>query len=645
MAAPLLRTTTLKIGFTMTVSRCREWIAFICAMAAREGGPGDPRFYQTSLDLDALLGSENKPLVSITFEKAAANATAIYAISGEAAAELPATIVTQPLDVTVSELASVAFLAKVAGVPVPGLQWFRNGIAVPGANSSTYSIPSVALVEDRAAFQLVATNFANGAAHSVSSSVATLRVLADTTAPVLVGAQALGLTQVQASFSERIQSASATNLTHYSITNASGNLTISNALLDPSQSNIVLTVATMLDGDSYTLTVNDLVDQSAAGNVIAPDSQTRFVATANALSAIGDPVLPGRQVPAGNGYDITAGGSNLGGRKDQLEFSYQKRSGDFDFKVRLDALGLADAWSVAGLVAREDLTPGTVSAGALATPNISGAFFESRNVANGAAILAGSFPVNYPDTWLRLKRAGNAFTGFGSFDGEHWTQLGAADLGMPASIYIGFAVSSHNPNQTVTASFRDFSNVTNPKTGGLPQRETLRQSSRRTSLAISEIMYHPINTRGSINTNNFGFVTNSLEFIELFNSRGEPQDLSGYRLDGSVDYIFPTGTVIPGGGFLVIARSPADIESVYGITGVLGPFSGNLPNDTGTVRLRNQADGVFLEINYGSSAPWPVTPGMVLAVVHWSSRGLLTEKTIPLAWAASNSVGGSAGKT
>ncbi len=48
------------------------------------GGPNDPRLYQTTLDLSALFGATNTPLVSITFDKVpGVGATAVYAISGE----------------------------------------------------------------------------------------------------------------------------------------------------------------------------------------------------------------------------------------------------------------------------------------------------------------------------------------------------------------------------------------------------------------------------------------------------------------------------------------------------------------------------------------------------------------------------------
>ena len=53
------------------------------ASGALQGAPDNPRFYQTTLDLIALLGTTNKALASLTFNQAVgAGATAIYAVSG-----------------------------------------------------------------------------------------------------------------------------------------------------------------------------------------------------------------------------------------------------------------------------------------------------------------------------------------------------------------------------------------------------------------------------------------------------------------------------------------------------------------------------------------------------------------------------------
>ena len=435
-----------------------------------------------------------------------------------------------------NELAPASFLAGVVGNPAPTLQWYRNNSAIPGATNATYSLGAAAMSNNNASFKLVAANVVSNLNYTATSSNATLTVIADTTRPVLLGAQSLGLSQVQIRLSEPITLATGTNLANYSIAGTNGPLAIFNATPDSSQSNIVLSVGAMIDGALYVVTVNNLADPSAAGNVIASNSQTNFIGSDYTLLAVGNPTPVGNQVPAGNGFNITGGGADLGGVNDQFQFSYQLRNGDFDFKVRLDSLSLADAWAEAGLVARENLTAGARSAGVLATPSISGAYFQSRSTAGGVTALAGSFPVNYPNTWLRLKRVGDVFTGYAGFDGQNWTQLGTASLALPAGIYLGFAVSSHNTNQLTTAAFRDFGVVTGAGNNPALALEPLGQSSRRTSLVISEIMYHPADTLGTINTNALGFVTNSLEFVEIFNTRGEFQAASSWAATSATPF-------------------------------------------------------------------------------------------------------------
>ena len=72
---------------------------------------------------------------------------------------------------------------------------------------------------------------------------------------------------------------------------------------------------------------------------------------------------------------------------------------------------------------------------------------------------------------------------------------------------------------------------------------------------------------------------NNLEFIELYNSNPWFQDISGYQLvGGNMTYTFPAGTILAGGAFLVVAASPQSIQNVYGITNVVGPYTGTLKN-------------------------------------------------------------------
>src|SRR5439155_7303930 len=228
----------------------------------------------------------------------------------------------------------------------------------------------------------------------------------------------------------------------------------------------------------------------------------------------------------------------------------------------------------------------------------------------GGTTITGYAPAMYPNTWLRLKRVGNVFTGYSSLDGNSWQTLGSISLPLASSLYVGVGVTSRNAGQSTTTQIRDYGNVQGGTIASLViNKEPLGASSRKTGLVISEIMYHP----RSLDTNH------SLEFVEIFNSNPFFENIGGYRISGSVDYTFPANTVIQAGTFLVVARDPAFVQSFYGITGVLGPWQGSatnnpgistnsLPGGSGTVRLRNPAGAVLLEVQEEGRPTWPLAP-------------------------------------
>ncbi|MBI3414365.1 MAG: lamin tail domain-containing protein [Verrucomicrobia bacterium] len=132
----------------------------------------------------------------------------------------------------------------------------------------------------------------------------------------------------------------------------------------------------------------------------------------------------------------------------------------------------------------------------------------------------------------------------------------------------------------------------------------------------------------------------NLEFIELYNSRLFFEDISGYQLSGDVKYTFPEGTILSARGFIVIALVPGDIQQVYGITNVVGPYAGSAKKSS-KIQLLDRVGGLLLEVSYSNNPPWPVAAdgaghSLVLA------RPSLGEGD-PKAWAASDVVGGSPG--
>lgn len=362
---------------------------------------------------------------------------------------------------------------------------------------------------------------------------------------------------------------------------------------------------------------------------------------------IGSPAVAGSTAPVAGGFNLSGAGNDIGGTNDQFHFNYQAYTGAFDVKVKVESLSNLDAWSKAGLIARETLAGGSRYAAAFITPNVAGSFMQARMVTAGATTNLGSFPATYPSAWLRLKRTitgtTNVFTAFAGVDGSSWSQLGTVTLvtpAVPAQMFVGMAVTSKSASQTAAAEFRTFEDVTGtPTVGNIPlKREPLGPSTRRTGLVFSEIMYNPRTVPG--------FTNNSLEYIEIFNSMAIKEDLSGHRISGAVSYVFPSGTVIKPGQFLVIARDPSFVESHYGISGVLGPWLGastnGLPGDTGLVRLRNPADAVMLHVQYRDDAGWPVAAdgaghSLVLSRPSYGEGD-------PKAWSASDKIDGSPGK-
>lgn len=124
-------------------------------------------------------------------------------------------------------------------------------------------------------------------------------------------------------------------------------------------------------------------------------------------------------------------------------------------------------------------------------------------------------------------------------------------------------------------------------------------------VVINEIHYNSQNNK----------IRNS--FIELYNDGDTAVDLTGWRLSSGVDYRFPAGTTLAAGGYLTVGEDPATMQSYFGVT-ALGPWdaavetyadgaveTGGLSNDGDTIRLRDAADVVVEEIDYGNHSPWP----------------------------------------
>lgn len=539
-----------------------------------------------------------------------------------------------PASTNVVEGGVAQFRVQTQSVGVFRYQWQRNGADLAGATSVELSVSPVRMSDHGARYRCLVSNDRG----SATSNEGVLTVTPDTTPPRLAGARNLGVNRIEVRFSEAVAVASATTASNYRLDQGA---TVSAAVVGSGPDTVVLATSTLGLGVTYTLTVNNVRDQAQAANLIAANSQVSLTVVEYTPSDVGSPPLAGTATPVAGGVDVTGSG-DIGGTADAFQFAWQQRTGDFDERVRLAAFTPTDPFAKAGWMAREGFEPGSRFVAALATPATVGCFLMTRSTPNAAATRSGYFPANYPATWLRLRRARNSFTAYASYDGAAWTELGSTTLTLPATVYLGLAGSSRDAASVATAAFRDVGPVSGATVVPYVLRgETLGPSSRMTPLVISEIMYHPAEGRGG-------------EFIELYNADLIAQDLTGHRISGSVDYAFPEGLALPAGGWVVVARDPArgwattpggdGLPRLAGGAVLLGPFANtnNLPNDVGTVQLRNPEGAVLLEVNYGSRAPWPVAAdgGGASLVLARPSFG----EGDPRAWAASEAIGGSPGR-
>ncbi|MEY2408708.1 MAG: large repetitive protein, partial [Verrucomicrobiota bacterium] len=304
-------------------------------------------------------------------------------------------VVSGPNGTNVFEGLPVTFAVNVSNPDPIVCQWQQNGTNLPGATNATYTIASTKISDNGATFRCILSNPLG----TTNTPIATLSVVPETVRPALANVDNNSSNRVVVYFTELVDPATATNASNYAIPG----IVISAPVLGADGRSVVLTTTPLTFGSNYTITVNRIRDRAATYNVIATNSQWVFAVTEFFLQEIGGSVR-GSIANLPNGLNMTAGNGNFSGTNDSFSFGFEQRRGDFDVKVRVARLDFADAWTTAGLMAREDLGTNSRYTAVLSTPSVAGTFFQSRADVGGVPVSSGAFPVNYPYTWLRLQK-------------------------------------------------------------------------------------------------------------------------------------------------------------------------------------------------------------------------------------------------
>jgi hypothetical protein len=193
----------------------------------------------------------------------------------------------------------------------------------------------------------------------------------------------------------------------------------------------------------------------------------------------------------------------------------------------------------------------------------------------------GTTPVNLQGAWLSDDRDTNKFRitnslslpprGFASFT---QSQLGFALSSAGERIYL--VNSNQNRVLQVVAFDGAAPGVASGRyPDGAPGFHELQTRTPGTpnspllirDVVINEIMFHPPSE------------DDDDQFVELHNRSASPVDVGNWRFSDGITFLFPSNTIVPPNGYLVVARSKARLLANYpqlNPTNTVGDFSGRL---------------------------------------------------------------------
>jgi len=166
--------------------------------------------------------------------------------------------------------------------------------------------------------------------------------------------------------------------------------------------------------------------------------------------------------PAGT-FTMTASGADIwavnGVEADEFHFAYKMLTGAGSIAAKVVNMDNTNDWAKAGVMIRETLDPASAHAFMTMTPT-QGVSFQRRPGTAATSISDNSTTgTEVAPHWVKIERtiSGN-FSASHSTNGTSWTPLGTSqNIQMSANVYIGLALTSHDPALTCEAVFSNVS--------------------------------------------------------------------------------------------------------------------------------------------------------------------------------------------
>ena len=159
---------------------------------------------------------------------------------------------------------------------------------------------------------------------------------------------------------------------------------------------------------------------------------------------------------------MSASGVDIWGTSDEFRFAYKRLNGNGSIIARVDSVENTNGWAKAGVMIRDSLNADSRFAYLIVSP-ANGVSFGRRPLMAGTCESSTEAGITAPH-WVKLTRTGNTIAAQHSADGVLWVDVTdpdgdptAVDISMMSNVYIGLAVTSHQPDAVCLAEFSGIS--------------------------------------------------------------------------------------------------------------------------------------------------------------------------------------------
>ena len=157
---------------------------------------------------------------------------------------------------------------------------------------------------------------------------------------------------------------------------------------------------------------------------------------------IGNVGVSGQATFLAGRYNLIASGNDIWENADSFHFASKALAGDGQIVARVISVQYTDPWAKAGVMLRENLSPGSRYV-FLGFTGQGGSVLQSRSAADGNSA-SNDGPAGKPPGWLKLVRSADVFTGYVSADGTNWLAAGTVSVPMSKTAQAGLALTAHN---------------------------------------------------------------------------------------------------------------------------------------------------------------------------------------------------------